>query len=166
LKTTLSIAFSLNAIIPFAFISSPSLANTNEITLCQQHEEIYFSCKIANDIASICASGNISPNNGYVQYRFGRENKIDLEFPSKPYPPRNRFSISDISVGSVNSTHLKFKSGGYDYVLYDSSMSGIYVKKNGKIISNLICEPGIYNKISPRAFRGIKTTPPVNGIDD
>ena len=141
-------------------------AYADEATLCEPHEEVYFSCPIDKKIISLCASGNISPNNGYVQYRFGTADHIELEFPGKPYPPRNRFSISDISEGNLNFTHIKFNSGNYNYVVYQGFLSGVYVKKSGKLVSNLFCEKGIYKRISPRAFRGIKTVAPVDGIDN
>jgi hypothetical protein len=85
-------------------------------------------------IISLCASGNISPNNGYVQYRFGTVSRIELEFPGKTCSPINRFGISEISEGDLNFTHVKFRSGAYDYVLYQDFPSGIYVKRNGKLI--------------------------------
>lgn len=141
-------------------------SEAKEITLCQPHEEVYFSCRSNGSILSVCASGNISPDNGYVQYRFGQIEKIELEYPSKPYPPRKWFSIADISNGSLSFIHLKFNSGGYHYVLYQGDPSGIYVKRNGKIISNRTCNPGTYQPISPRALRGIKTVTPVDGIDN
>src|ERR1700733_9023089 len=93
-------------------------AYADEATLCQSYEEIYFSCPVGDKVISLCASGNISPKNGYVQYRFGTRTHIELEFPDKPYPPGSRFSISDIHEGSLDYTHVKFKSGGYDYVIY------------------------------------------------
>ncbi len=141
-------------------------AEAEEITLCQPHEEVYFSCGIEGKLISVCASGNISPDNGYVQYRFGRVGEIELEFPKKPYPPRRWFSISDISEGNITFTHLKFNFGKYNYVLYQGSPSGIYIKRNGKLISNRTCDPGDYQPISPRALRGIKTVAPIDGIDN
>lgn len=141
-------------------------AEADEITLCQPHEEVYFSCPIDGKVLSVCASGNISPDNGYVQYRFGKIGKIELEYPEKPYPPRKLFSISDILEGNLSFTHLKFDSGRYHYVFYQGDPSGIYIKKSGKLISNRTCDPGTYQPISPRAFRGIKTVAPIDGIDN
>jgi hypothetical protein len=141
-------------------------AYAEELTLCKAHEEVYFSCAVDKEIVSLCASGNISPDNGYVQYRFGTEDHIELEFPKMPYPPRNRFNISDISGGNLSFTHIKFNSGKYNYVVYQGFPSGVYVRKSGKQVSNLSCEKGIYQRISPRAFRGIKTVAPVDEIDN
>lgn len=141
-------------------------AYADEVTLCQSHEEVYFSCPTEGKVISVCASGNISPDNGYVQYRFGTPDRIELQSPGKPYPPRNRFSMSEISEGNINFTHLKFKCGKYDYVVYQGFPSGIYIKKGGKLVSNRICEHGSYQKISPRALRGIETVAPIDGIDN
>jgi len=141
-------------------------AEAEEITLCYPHEEVYFSCPTDGKILSVCASGNISPDNGYVQYRFGKIGKIELEYPKRPVSPQKLFSISDISEGNINFSHLKFYSGRYHYVLYQGDPSGIYIKKRGKVISNRTCDPGTYQPISPRAFRGIKTVAPIDGIDN
>jgi hypothetical protein len=151
------------------FLFDSVYANSENIlleeTMCYSHEEIYFSCPIGQQIVSVCASGNISPNNGYVQYRFGHPGKPEFEFPAKPYPPMGRFAITGFFGGSVNSTHLKFNSRGYDYVIYQSATSGVYVKKNGKTIVNLSCDDGVYQQISPRAMRGIKTVEPDDNDD-
>ncbi|NTX26553.1 hypothetical protein HT746_05275 [Burkholderia pyrrocinia] len=141
-------------------------AHAVEITLCQSHEEIYFSCSLGGKIISLCASGNVSPNNGYVQYRYGVLDHIEIQFPNKPYPPNARFEISDISAGNLNYVHIKFKSGKYDYVIYQGSPSGVYIKKRGNLISNKICEQGEYRQLNQRIFRGIKTGPPVDGVDN
>ncbi|MFM0226318.1 hypothetical protein [Paraburkholderia dipogonis] len=137
-----------------------------DATLCQSHEEVYFSCPTRGKMLSVCASGNISPDNGYVQYRFGRVDHIELAYPEKPYPPRKLFSISDISGGNLSFTHFKFSSGSYHYVLYQGDPRGIYIKRNGKVVSNRICDPGTYQPISPRAFRGVKTVPAIDDIDN
>jgi hypothetical protein len=136
-----------------------------EETMCYPHEEIYFSCAVGSKIVSVCASGNISPKNGYVKYRFGRPDKPELEYPTESVPPKDQFSISDFSGGSVNSIHLKFRSGGYIYVVYESATSGVYVIKNGKTVVNLLCDRGHYRQISPRAMRGIKTVEPDDNDD-
>jgi hypothetical protein len=143
-----------------------TLAQADEMTLCHQHEEIYFSCSTGNKIVSLCASGNISPSNGYVQYRFGTPDHIELEFPSEPNPPRKSFSISDISGGNLNFVHVRFKSGGYDYVIYQGFPSGVYVKKNGKAVLNSTCTAGVYQQLSQRAYRGIRTTAPIDDVDN
>jgi roadblock/LC7 domain-containing protein len=120
---------------------------------------------VGKKIVSVCASGNISPDQGYVQYRIGLPGKPEMENPAKPYPPKNRFSLSEMDGGSLNSVHLKFNSAGYNYVVYQSATSGVYVKKNGKTIANLTCGDSSYQQISPKARRGIQLVDPEDNID-
>lgn len=133
---------------------------SSEEVMCYPHEEIYFSCPIGDKVMSVCASGNISPQNGYVQYRFGRPGKPELEYPEQSEPPTDRFLITDFAGGSINSTHLKFKTAGYVYVIYQSATNGVYVKNNGKTVANFSCGGGHYQQINSRAMRGIKTAVP------
>ncbi|MGX6998920.1 hypothetical protein [Caballeronia sp. KNU42] len=139
----------------------------NGKTLCAENEDIYFSCALndVHKIVSICAAKNTSPDNGYVQYRFGRSEKYELLFPEEFAPPIDRFSISDFYGGSLNSVHLKFKLGNYTYVVYQSATSGVYVVKNGRVVRNLSCDSGQYRQISPKATRGIKTVAPDENDD-
>lgn len=141
-------------------------ASADEATLCNAHEEVYFSCHVGNKVVSVCASGNISPKNGYVQYRFGNIGGIEFEYPELPVPPEKKFYIIDINAGNVQSTHLKFKSGGYDYVIYSGFPSGVYVKKRGKVVLNRVCDSGIYTSLSSRIFRGVPNVPPASNNDD
>lgn len=67
--------------------------------------------------------------------------------------------------GNLAFTHLKFDFGGYQYVLYMGHPSGIYVVKDGKLISNRTCNAGA-EPINPRAFRGIETVMQIDGVDN
>lgn len=144
----------------------PALAQSGEKTLCASFEDIYFSCPVKDRVISVCASGNVSPENGYVQYKIGQPGHVEFQYPGAPVVPKNRFSISDIFGGNLNIVHLKFKSGKYNYVIYQGDVGGVYVKKNGKTVANLTCGAGDYKTIGPGVKRGIETVPPVDDIDD
>ncbi|WP_175003628.1 hypothetical protein [Burkholderia lata] len=156
---------SLGFIGAFIFLSG-KMAHAEEITLCQPHEEIYISCPVGGKLVSLCASGNISPNNGYVQYRYGLPERVELQFPKNPNPPGKEMTISDISAGNLNFIHIKFRTGVYDYVIYQGSPSGVYVKKHGRLVSNHMCAQGMYQQLNQRIFRGLRTASPVSGVDD
>lgn len=149
----------------FSAAAQPCGANND--TLCRPTEEVYFSCATRSErIISLCASGNISPNNGHVQYRFGGLGDIELQYPRVADVPFNRFFISDIHASGVSFTHVRFKSNGYDYVIYDGFPSGVYVLKDGRNVANHVCSSGAATyRLSPRAFRGITTVPPDDEID-
>ena len=74
-------------VIPFS--SSRQLAASSQPnklqagTLCARDERIIFSCPIRRPakIVSLCGSKNLTSERGYLQYRFGVPEKIELEFP-------------------------------------------------------------------------------------
>jgi len=128
---------------------------------------VYFSCKTeGGKTISLCAAGNTSPKSGYVQYRFGSSEEIEFKYPNLADAPFEKFSISDIAEGNVNFTHVKFKSSGYDYVIYDGFPSGIYIRKDGESIANFVCDPESTYRLNARALRGINTVSSVDGIDN
>lgn len=104
--------------IPFSTLASQSL-NVN--TLCHENEKIYFSCTLENKkIVSLCGDGDnsSSPNDGYVQYRFGSLSNKEMIYPKTHKPPLNIFFKTDNSGGSVTtSNEISFNVGEYKYIL-------------------------------------------------
>jgi hypothetical protein len=131
-----------------------------EKTMCDPSEQIYFSCPVGEKIISVCAAGNYSPETGYVKYRFGYPGKSEFEYPKNSAPPSDKFLISDSFGGNVSTVILKFRSEKFTYVVFQSAVSGVYVRKDGKTIGSLLCDAGQYSHISPTAMRGIKTVAP------
>ncbi|WP_143505415.1 hypothetical protein [Pseudomonas sp. ICMP 460] len=131
-----------------------------EKTLCSANEKIYFSCTFSDEkIVSICASGNSDPSSGYVQYRYGTPNNIEMMFPQKQLPPMKRFFVVNASEGSVNKDIIKFKNGSYTYLVSQMSMSNLTVLKNGKMVLRKVCGKGGKKVISLEAREGIETVP-------
>src|ERR1041384_1882191 len=62
-------------------------------TLCARNERIIFSCPIKRPakIVSLCASKDLTSDRGYVQYRFGVPEKIELEFPQSKTGTQQKF---------------------------------------------------------------------------
>ncbi|MEK6425318.1 MAG: hypothetical protein V4801_37555 [Burkholderia gladioli] len=140
-------------------------AHADEGALCHQGEDVYFGCEAGGKYISICAAGNSSPDRGYVQYRFGSPNKIELKYPKRRTPPGRMFELSHIYGGNLNFLHIKFKSGHFNYVVYRGFPSGVYVLKDGRLISNIACERGVSGGVNKHIFRGLITVPPVREID-
>ncbi len=62
------------------------------MTLCTAEEDVYFSCPLpGNKIVSVCASNNEAPGSGYVQYRYGTPDNMELLYPNKKAPPAGKF---------------------------------------------------------------------------
>lgn len=114
-----------------------------ETTLCSIGEKIYFSCPFPDEkIVSICASGNISPYTGYVQYRYGTPNDIEMTFPQEKIPPKKRIFVVNASEGSVSEDIIKFKGGSCTYLVSQMSASNLTVIKNGKVVLRKLCDKG------------------------
>lgn len=128
-----------------------------EKNLCFPGENIYFSCSLENGkIASICARDNVSPIQGYVQYRYGGVGAVELEYPKKHVAPKGVFYLVDASEGSVNQNIIKFRSGPYTYLLNQAFVSFLTVLDKGEVISRKYCQAGIHAHLTSEALKGVE----------
>ncbi len=152
------------SLIKYDPVDAQTLSPQGEQTLCDDSEEIYFSCPLDNGkIVSVCARKNNTPNQGYVQYRYGTKDDA-FAFPDKNVPPAKTVKITDVSEGSIRGLHLKFSKGPYTYVVSSVSPGEVYVSKNGKIIFDKQCNASIYKNFSNKIFDGVNEAP-VSKID-
>ena len=137
-----------------------------DLSLCTADEAILFSCPIRgrNKTLSVCGSKEITESSGYIQYRFGTKERIDLRYPEAQQPPLGIFTKEySASYGSgVHSTLLDasvtFSTGQHTYIIYSDWINGspealnndrrgvfgnhigVKVYRNKKLISNLKCD--------------------------
>lgn len=135
------------------FLFSPAALASK--SLCKSDEKIIFSCPVGHaKTVSVCASQSLAKG-GYIQYRFGRKNKIDLSIPST-------IKASDVSIDGNSGgnrsggSFIRFRIGVYSYVvlsLYSMPSDpetgcnggsceqvGVLVEKSGNVISRLSCK--------------------------
>lgn len=144
----------------FGFFISPIFAEEADVTLCEPDEDIYFSCPLpGGKVVSVCASGNDDPSSGYVQYRYGAPEKIELVYPKSKLPPEGRFYLVDASEGSVNLDIIKFYNGKYTYRVAQAFVSFLSVLKDDKVILRKSCEAGGYAFVNRAASKGIEALP-------
>lgn len=120
-------------------------------TLCKSSEKVFFSCAIKNKILSLCSSPNLSRDSGYVKYRFGTPNKIELSFPEKEEHPKGRFFYNGVATPGGILNHMSFRNGNYGYVVYDDTytdnqdvnenkeIAGVVIIHNHKVVKDLSC---------------------------
>lgn len=136
-----------------------------EETLCSGSEEIYFSCPLENGkTISVCAIEDVSPNRGHVKYKYG-DKSSEFVYPTKNASPGDKFTISDVSEGSIRGLHLKFTNGDYIYVISSVWPGEVYVSKNGKIVFDQTCQASRYKSFLNKIFDLIRQTPP-SSVDD
>lgn len=129
-------------------------------TLCYQGEIEYFSCELQSSrkIISVCASGNTSPDHGYVQYRTWYQGNINYTYPKQFLPPRGRFFIVDVTRLSAGlGSHLKFFDVNLSYVISTAMVPGeIYIVKNGEIVFEDFCRGGAYQAFGRAVRAGLE----------
>ena len=132
--------------IAFLFAVSSINVTANE-GFCGVNEDSFFHCRNGNKQISLCASKNLTEHSGYVQYRFGTNNKIDFEYPSEKKSPKGLFFESDLTWSQDIEKRLHFSNNTYTYMLFSRSFtvenddtSGVYIFKGNKYINQIGCK--------------------------
>ena len=97
------------------------IPSAQPVSLCNADEKIIFNCTIKQNakLVSLCSSTNLSKDRGYIQYRFGRPGKIELEFPKSRDKSQQAFKYSHYFRAQFDTTEISFTSGNYEYSIFD-----------------------------------------------
>jgi len=115
-------------------------------SLCTSDEMELFSCSVGRKAVSVCSSKELTPEIGYVQYRFGTKHPgAELVYPKERVHPASSFSYG--STGSAKSSleNFHFTLSGHSYTIYrqsaafDTNGAGIRVKAPDGRSSRLRC---------------------------
>src|SRR5450830_1736602 len=89
-------------------------------TLCENSETVRFSCKIkgSQNIVSVCSSTDLTSEDGYIQYRFGKPRSIELEFPASKLHTQQHFTWLWQHPYHGFIKELSFNSGSYVYTVF------------------------------------------------
>ncbi len=101
-----------------AFIALPNVVCAEPVvTHCTDNEQTLFSCILKkHKTVSICASKDMSPTSGYMQYRFGKLGKVEITIPkSQKGFPEITLQASKDSHAEYNS--LNISNGPFNYSL-------------------------------------------------
>jgi hypothetical protein len=117
-------------------------------TLCLSAEENIFSCHTAaKKTISVCASKDLAPDRGYLQYRFGSPGKVEVAVPAdRSVSPANSALSGTLVFSGGGGGYLRFTAGDYDYVVYTAvgkgwgEKDGVAIEKNGKRLSHVSCK--------------------------
>lgn len=126
--------FSILFIIPLAY------GNSNN-SLCKESEKVFFNCKTKRQkIISLCGSQDLAKNQGYLQYRFGKKEKVELTFPKKQTSSAASFFYAHYSRFKTDYLHVNFSNDGTQYSIFVNReddrkqplSSGVTVTSQGK----------------------------------
>ena len=130
-------------------------------SLCDLNKEIIsFSCRLANDkLISVCASRDLGPDAGYITYRYGLPDKVEMIYPATTQGPQNIFWYSDDSMKHVHQlgsqSSLSFVNNSYRYTVFshrymlnnnqhEIDRAGISVAEGSHIVFQKLCNGGFF----------------------
>jgi len=113
----LATALVVGALRPDGLAASP----TPVPSLCSASEKplIRWIVKGGDKLVSVCASADFAKDRGYLQYRFGRPGKVELQFPATTGGTHRQFTYSHYFRARFDETSLSFVNGGHRYTLRD-----------------------------------------------
>jgi hypothetical protein len=97
----------------------PAYAAPAQSSHCTRAERTMFSCRLSESkkIVSLCASSNLSPSSGYMQYRFGHASGAELTYPAEKTPPKGKFEIFHTQFTRAGAYGISFRLNGFVYSL-------------------------------------------------
>ena len=116
-------------------------------TLCLKDEDTIFNCSTGKKVISVCASKDVTPEHGYLQYRFGPPAKVEITIPaSRSVPPAQSAVAHTVMFSGGGGAFLRFKAGEFEYVVYSAigrgwgTKDGVAIEKNGKPLTHISCK--------------------------
>ena len=96
-------------------------------TLCTTTEKVIFNCQLkeSKKLVSVCGSKPLTRDSGYIQYRFGTKQYLELIYPSKKTESQKRFFGGYQHPYQSSIAELTFENGGYSYTLSAYSVSEV-----------------------------------------
>lgn len=89
---------------------------------CGKTERVIFSCPLrrSSKVLSLCSSAKLTKTEGYIQYRFGKPGRVELEYPKQRARSQDAFSYNHYFRAQVDLTEISFSVDGYSYTVFDS----------------------------------------------
>ena len=155
-----------------AFSAAASSSGALASSLCKPNERVVFSCSTGEHIASVCASKVLSKTKGYLQYRNGRRDAIDLAYPDISAKPADVFLSGALMFSGGGGGWLRFEQGPFAYTIFTaigkwgaagapSEVAGVAVQKAGKEFASFPCRTEPESEIGPELFETLGLTSPI-----
>jgi hypothetical protein len=128
-------------------------------TFCSVHEQTVFSCTLGQNTVSVCASDDLSPTRGYLQYRFGPRNSTVFLLPaSTQSSSRASIRARSLMFAGGGGSYIRFLNGRYQYIAYSAmgkdwgTKDGVAVEKDGKLLRHFTCQDVPVSKLGEKLF--------------
>lgn len=118
-------------------------------SLCTSQEDTLFDCPSGSKRISICASRPWSAHSGWVQYRYGTPNKVEIKVPADAtsQTPDKTVVVGEQALAGGGLDFVRFTSGRYDYTVYSAIsenglIGGVAIDEDGSNIGERRCMRG------------------------
>jgi hypothetical protein len=126
---------------------------------CRAQEQTIFACTLGTKMVAVCASQDLSPTRGYVQYRFGPKNAPEFTFPAATGPTsRAVIQARTLVFAGGGGGYIRFINGRYHYIVYTAigkgwgTKDGVAVEKDGKLLTHFTCKDVPVSKLGEDFF--------------
>jgi hypothetical protein len=141
-------------LVAIALIVVTTPANAQSVrTTCTQDEQPLFICETnrKDKYVAICATEvEVGKRWSAIQYRFGPEDRAELVYPQNAREGATKLFFSHVVKGPIYLVSVRFKSGGYSYLVESAGDSasdpigdgaaGVTVTDaNGKTVADIQC---------------------------
>jgi hypothetical protein len=113
-----------------------------------------------------------------MQYRYGREDHVDLAYPDTGAKPADVFTPGTMMFSGGGGAWLRFSKGPYQYTIFSAigkwgpkgrpaDASGVAVEKDGKEFANFPCRAPSTGELGPDFFDklGLKAADPAEDFE-
>jgi len=138
-------------------VNAPMSSLSFKNSLCNADEKIIFNCQIKKKTLSVCASQDLTQQSGYLQYRFGSVDNVEMQLPKNTSNSQSVFKFSHYTRPLITYLSLSVKSGQYNYKIYSDYNSekgkgraahGIVVTLPSGKESNLACTASVIDNLT------------------
>lgn len=133
--------------------ATPTPSSSGQVSFCTPQETIVFSCRTGAKMVSVCAAKDAGPNQGYVQYRFGKPDSsepLELILPESRLPPPRAATGEAVPFSGGGGAWMRFAKGQLAYTVYTGignwgprgekrEKAGLAVERSGKRVAVLKC---------------------------
>ena len=121
---------------------------------CSPAERVVATCTMKNGKSlSLCASRDLGPKTGFLQYRFGKLSVVpEMSFPEKREHPSRHFELRGELLAYQYHRELRFGRGAFHYLVYSyegrGDSYGVEVLRSGKALAKLECHQGLLDGLA------------------
>ncbi|OYT72808.1 MAG: hypothetical protein CFK52_04130 [Chloracidobacterium sp. CP2_5A] len=117
----MAIALGLALVSPLLAARLPAAAQAQGKMLCAGSERLIFGAiTTGGKMVCLCASPDLASQRGYLQYRFGRPGRVELEYPAERAGSQQKFYYAHYARYQLEWASVRFKNNEYNYRLYYS----------------------------------------------